>query len=1084
MTLWLLPYVKQINTYEGLISIEGFWEKWSKSNQITLNYDFAIGGRNKESNEIIDNLKQGQILQIESLSSEESIAFTVASILNSEITNKEQYIDRCIVIQNDNIQERIIRDFKGLIIITSSCKCLNEAYHQGHTILYAACPISESPQLKKIKLPKARRENLINSLETSGINSDEARYYEKNSFRDIIKIREFLNFTIDIPEWRRDKDSIRCLIPAILAGSWNENYQGDIELLEELSNNQYKSYISRLHLWAKSDNAPINYIENIWKITSPYLSIRYILEFISYADKQSISNLLLKIFDDEDPNGINKLKNSWGFYKEERKYSYCIKKGILNTLTLLSVFNHCNTNCEWVNNIIKTALNNFTLNRFISNKDYLTNIAEAAPNEFLSFIESDLNSPNGYIRNLFIIKENNNSWEITQHFHELLWGIEMLMWDEDYFFRCCNILADLSQLENNSNVYNRPYNSLYNSLRLILPQTLANETERDKVLFSIANKYKTFGFKLCLDVLKSLDQTSFHPNECPKWRNYDKIQKRDNTIPYIDSSRIQNILDFIFKISNYTEGEICELLTVSTNYKLREHRKSLIHNISKHINQFSGNDTILKTIRQIISHHSEYSGKSYWAMNIIDINLYTELMHQIEPDDLKEKNKWLFQNGYIELIKDSSYNDKQKQLREYQKKAVQEIFAKEDFKGILTFSNIIENADILGVIVAEIYGALYSNNIYRLSVINKIKTEFSLGYYRSLYFLNGPEWYTEHLKELGRINIDYLYLPLRAGYCNKDILEIVKVQPNSIQQNYWKHVETFSYDKSQVLYIIDNLCHVQRYTPAFYLIFYNIDLVKDNIEYFTNIISNWIITNNVTQQLKTISYPLSHIISEIDKHTPKDKCHNLLRIEILIFSILKQHIDVSRLVISKMILEDPMFMLEILKATYLNDNGDIEAEIDTEISYHNYKLLDTILSHSSINDETKLIKYCEELVAIGEKFHYSKAAFSIIGQILGMYQEDDNYPPTAICEFIEKHNNEHLESQYARTLFNKRSGIAHYTDDGITEKKHSEVFAKYYNKTKYMYNRISMIFKNLEKNYLWLSEKDSKDAKIRELLDY
>lgn len=286
------------------------------------------------------------------------------------------------------------------------------------------------------------------------------------------------------------------------------------------------------------------------------------------------------------------------------------------------------------------------------------------------------------------------------------------------------------------------------------------------------------------------------------------------------------------------------------------------------------------------------------------------------------------------------------------------------------------------------------------------------------------------------------------------------------------------------MYIIDNLCHVQRYTPAFYLIFYNIDLVKDNIEYFTNIISNWIITNNVTQQLKTISYPLSHIISEIDKHTPKDKCHNLLRIEILIFSILKQHIDVSRLVISKMILEDPMFMLEILKATYLNDNGDIEAEIDTEISYHNYKLLDTILSHSSINDETKLIKYCEELVAIGEKFHYSKAAFSIIGQILGMYQEDDNYPPTAICEFIEKHNNEHLESQYARTLFNKRSGIAHYTDDGITEKKHSEVFAKYYNKTKYMYNRISMIFKNLEKNYLWLSEKDSKDAKIRELLDY
>src|SRR5262249_49506946 len=91
-------------------------------------------------------------------------------------------------------------------------------------------------------------------------------------------------------------------------------------------------------------------------------------------------------------------------------------------------------------------------------RDQLPYLAEAAPDPLLSALESALGGSGNGLRPLFDEREGFIHPE-SQH-TGLLWALETIAWDVDYFDRAVMVLAGLAALDPGGRLANRPINSL------------------------------------------------------------------------------------------------------------------------------------------------------------------------------------------------------------------------------------------------------------------------------------------------------------------------------------------------------------------------------------------------------------------------------------------------------------------------------------------------------------------------------------------------------------------------------------------------------------------------------------------------
>ena len=146
-------------------------------------------------------------------------------------------------------------------------------------------------------------------------------------------------------------------------------------------------------------------------------------------------------------------------------------------------------------------------------------LAEAAPEEFLDSVESELkDSDKSLFRHLFDQGGGGNFGE-AHYICGLLWALEALAWNPHFLSRVSLILSDLASIDPGGNILNRPSNSLVD---IFLPwhvQTCAPLDKRIAAVKAIIREHPEVGWRLILALLpKSYDSTS-GCNQ-PTWRNY------------------------------------------------------------------------------------------------------------------------------------------------------------------------------------------------------------------------------------------------------------------------------------------------------------------------------------------------------------------------------------------------------------------------------------------------------------------------------------------------------------------------------------------------------------------------------------
>jgi hypothetical protein len=168
-------------------------------------------------------------------------------------------------------------------------------------------------------------------------------------------------------------------------------------------------------------------------------------------------------------------------------------------------------------------------------------LAEAAPDIFLSAVDTALSSEASGLLSMFADADESATLFARSPHTGLLWALENLAWSPIHLGPVSEQLARLDRLDPGGKLSNRPIASLRAIFLLWLPRTAASLDERIGFLDALRASEPEAAWRLMLAILpRSHDVTS--PTHTPRWRDW--VSTWEQGVPTDDLLRgIQLVLD-------------------------------------------------------------------------------------------------------------------------------------------------------------------------------------------------------------------------------------------------------------------------------------------------------------------------------------------------------------------------------------------------------------------------------------------------------------------------------------------------------------------------------------------------------------
>lgn len=1066
---------------------ETYWNRWAQGEMYKLPYEIVLPGRDEVCKHVVDACKNSKKLVIKALTQSEGIAFVIASILTCD--EGEMLKNKVIVVTEKNAYNDLVEHYDNLILLTTVTENVNYAKNRGHSVIVVSTP---ADQIKDaIALPIIEKEGFVEALVKVGYDVTKARKIAKDTARDINVFRRRGGIAIEKPKWLV---SIEDLLPAILVGNWTDTIDGDKSVLELLSNMKYEQYEEKLYAHLIEEDSPLIHIGNTWRIRSPYEAIDYAQTSFTPSILKKYGEICQSLIQDDDPESIDKINpDVFQFWQFEQKYSDDIKNGIYQTLCLMSIVDDSTDKklAFWVDETIKNLLKDWDLSRFLSNKQYLTALAEASPKEYLDFIEKLPKDILDVVFTPYKPKTSIFGWGIA--YTEILFALEMLAWDENYLNRVTKLLLMYSEYENESNYVNRPINSLYNIYRLFLPQTYVAFEDRMTLLRAYSSKYKEIVFRLCIRICESLNGGTFEPNHYYRWRLFGKIET-PKYIKQITIDELNEVVTLMLQCCSYSAEKITKLLVLSSNKYMECSRTLIIDAVREHIVGCADKQIVADALRKDIIRHLSYH-ETKWALSEVELEPYKNLLNELEPKDVLHNNAWLFESIYVQLPSERKngfdFEKDRKELFEIRTNALREIIVSEGKNGIWNFVNLVKCPESLAESIVSICGIELYDDVCQKYKAKEISDSFARSYFCVLCYRDVVT-YQKLVKQTLEKDKDLLLLLYAPRYI-KGLADVAASFGDSIKQRYWELVDVCYIEMSDAVEVIHELIKVARYSDAINVIYHN----RTNIQ-ISDVEIVKVIYGCITCDTKNVSqidyYYLSTLLEDLDKSEDPEVVEKLIVVEFLLYRVLEHNMDVSKLRFTKELSRNPELMIQLVELAYLPDDckaGQLEVEQNenekllSENAFHILYFGHPIVlfnNEEGVFDGESMKQYIECLYRLAKERKRLKVIDNVVGDILGDIPRDINYPPQALCEIVEDLNNDIVDECIGRRIYNSRGVTSRACNEG-GEQERSIVsrFEKYKEKTKLLYPRMTKIFDGLIKEYKKEASYNDEEAYITDL---
>ena len=1063
-----------------------FWTQWASGDRYTLPYQIVTAGRNQVMDKVLKACLSPTILEIEALTQSEAIAFVISSI--STCCNADKLTAKTIVVTDKNTFDDLVSHYENLIIITTLRDNISYALSNNHTVICAVTPEDQVSTAEKLQ--RVERESFVKAIEDCGFDSVQARKITTDTARDLNVMRRRLKIDKLKPEWA-NSEGISALLPIILLGQWNENVQGDLKLVEKLSGKTYEDYTKMLQRFRLMPDSPIAHVGTIWRLKSPMDVMSYASVYITDGDLVKLKEICRLLIADDDPDAEDKVaSNEWRMWQFKQQFSSNVKKGTYQSLILLSLINDENRNI-WVDSLVRELLDDWTLQRFLSNRTYFTLLAEASPEAFLEFLEKTKKDIYDVIFTPHKSNVELSGWNI--YYTEILFALEMLAWDEDYIYRTTSLLLHFSIYKNESNYANKPINSLAEIFRFQLPQTFAKFENKIEVLTSLSSSFRTQICELCFRILDILGAGTFSHTHFYKWRNFSA-----HTFPKyfsVPADDVEAVAKLLLNCTTFSEDDICALLKLSTKKWMSCCRTDILDAITKKKDTFGESCVVEQTIRDIQTHHLSIP-EAAWALSEKELEPYMKLLSDIESKDIVMKYRWMFEDMFLHLPqrKEMDYKEEFRIKQDIRNKAVEEILSERGKKGLWELVHIVKCPSSVVNSMIQLYGDGMLEDVCNKFCDKIVDLKFLQTFFQNLFFQKGEDDYEKVVDDVRTYDNTCLSVCLYAPGYNEKLSIIASDCGKEIETLYWQNIKVAYVKTPNPTQIIDKLASVNRFDEALKLIYYNKDSnhIPDILK--VNIIKSLIFSSQRDFTPRIDWHYIDSVIKDLDMSEDPEIVQALVHIEFFAYQVLEHRRNIYELRLIKELMSKPEMLMEFMVMAYKSDDGSeekgvSESEMNNNVvmarcSLHilyNLPCCPGVDNHGNVNPNI-LRTYIYRLYELSVEHNRTQVVDMMVGSLLGNLPRNDSYPQNVLGEIVEELKSDSVDEHIRIRIFNSRGvTMRAFAEGGDQERSLVTLFKSYRDKVKFKYPRLAKIFTNLMQEYELYANQEDCIAQLEDL---
>lgn len=1097
-------------------SLESWWQSWSQETEPALPTSLFLGGRDDQIQELRRKFRsEPENFALVGESTDEILAFLAAAITTEAQREYRGDVERTLLVRTPKAWSRLAASEHSLNLIPLFDKP-NVAQASRHRHRVVIPVVGQGSYRKGIELPRLRREGIEESLTETGIPEDRASRLATIGRRGLLSLRRSLavNPELQTPSWAQP-ENIRDIVPTLLAGQWEGGSAGDQEILAKLAGCAYDEYIQRLTRWIHRSDSPVRRIGDRWSLVSKEDSWRLSARFLALADLNLFQSVSLKVLEASDPT-LDLPANQRSFaavYEIHPPFSDQLKASLADTLALMAAFSgeiplpNRRTGQGVASSIVRELMDkareDSSGRRWIELSSVLPSLAEAAPHEFLTAVETSLKSENSEILHMFEDGEGYDSFIGSSAHTGLLWALERIAWSPRYLGRSALVLAKLTRLDPGGRLGNRPQGSLLSALKLTLLGTSASLEQRLKVVDLIRKKETDISWRLMISLIPK-NGASF-PSQAPEWHEWkpkDRMAKRSEM-----EEGIEGLVDRLLEDAGASGQRWANLIEGSdSNYVVHNRRSEIAARLVERNDELTDQErsTVLDAIRRIQNwsrrNKSPESRETQVRSEVSnsDDEVLSQLVEALQPHSPEDRHAWLFLDEALDNFLDEALDFKSADARldEARCHALQEILAERGLVRLLEWAEeIMEGRAHESCTIGWTLGKLSltesdEEHVFRLLISDSVVFQLvAQSYSRSRYQLQGDEardW-AELVLESHAWSVEHQSEFLAALPASPPIWDLAGSRGYATDREYWhRFVYAGLPERGEAcVRATRKLLEHQRPHTA-------VDLIATYKEHFPapgpdpELVAEALRRAAATPIAEALSQSFGHRLKSLFKVLDQAEFDEkgLTELEWLFLPIFR-HEGVPA-ALGRRLGRDPAFFVDLVSLVYKGEDKEEVSESSEQVSDQSeenkrqienaYRLLSAwkkapgAQEDGSI-DESTLTSWIHEARSLLAQRGRGKIGDLSIGKILryvpsGPDELDEIWPPVLVRNVLEDLESDHLEQGLIVEINNSRGVTTRrLTEGGDLERELAEKYQVFAEELRVEWPRTANMLERIAQGY-------------------
>jgi hypothetical protein len=980
--------------------------------------------------------------------------FVAAVISGLDDESRADTFGRCVLVSSAEAWEAIVRQKEKLILVANSSldlsgeigtKLIQKARRGGHAVVFGGLS-GGIPDPSSIQLRSPRANDIKNSLEQAGYKEERARILSQKSAGNLgSRLRCLQNVSL-LPTWAESSDAADLAI-AVVLGSWSDGSQADRAVAEGTSGKTYGEWIERMRKLALQAGTPLTQNEGTWKFTARFegwfaLGPRL---FDEHLDR--VLTHVLRVFREHDPQFDLPTGERYAasLYGKVLTHSRSLRVGLAETLALLGSQPKALTSCSYSKPsmtavlAVRGILSKANWRQWAALNDVTPLLAEAAPAAFLDGVEAGLLAePCPFIE---LYAQEDGGITGRTYMAGILWALETLAWDPDFFSRALSSLGRLATIDPGGRYSNRPAESLTTILLPWMPQTIASVDKRANAVASLLLDSPEIAWQLLLSLLPKSHSSSSGSRK-PIWRD---------TIPADWTSGVTH-KEYFEQVTRYAQLA----LTVAKND--RRKLSTMIGNFESlppqsqiEMLQYLASDDVRKLVdsermplwtelTDLIVKHTKFADAD-WALGADRIQKLQAVADGLAPLSPTVRYQRLFGERDFDLYEENGdFREQEAELLERRKRAVAEIAEAEGPQGVLQFALSAQSPWRVGVACGAV-----SNREVQAAVLpswlasdDKRKSQFADGFVRARFndekwtwadSVVNPSWNSVQIAEL-----------LSCLPFGSETWARAKRQLGADEREYWIRTTANPYEASGDLdHGIDQLLLFARPHAALRCLYRR--LYDSKTIDIPRAVQALLLALNSGEGLQAMdSYQITEIIKALQASSVA-QIEDLMKIEWGYLQLLEHGEGVSPLVTNRVLASNPHFFCEVVRMVFRpkgesieqSSNATNDSQRSRTVATNAYRLLRTWnippgLAEDGFIDGTRLVQWLEAVSTEARSTGHLEVALTIVGQVLthSPVDRDGLWISRDVANALDDIDAGDMRDGFRTELFNSRG--AHWVD--------------------------------------------------------